>query len=98
MIHAIAFLLTGAITLGVSYASSQYYAILSPDDPDALQRLLILKSAACSVGLYVFITSIILIDAVTPGPWMRKVSEDAISSAMVLAACMLALSLIWVYS
>lgn len=78
-----------AAGLAALLAVNHLYSTVTGDDPYALIRYVTIRIAAVLVAVPVLTGLMTAVDYVTPGDWMRAVSNDPKAAGYVMAAVVL---------
>ncbi len=71
------------------------YPFVDPLKSMSLARALILRGTLFVSGVFGLVAALVIIDVVTPGDWLDRVGNDALSSAILLSAVVAGLA--WMY-
>lgn len=74
------------------------YPVLSPEDPSGLARSLVLRVSTMLIGFAFLLLTLIAFDFVTPSDWFLDIEKHPMAVAVTVAALILALALIFIYS
>lgn len=79
-----------------SVAVHYYHAV--DTDPDALLRAMMLRVPMMAVGIMMLLGSLIAASLIIPGDGLRMVGQDPRSFGIVMAALLLAVSIVCAYA
>jgi len=74
--------------------ASLYSPLLLEDDPYSLLRYVLIRLTAVLIAVPVLTGLMVAVDFVTPGDWMKAISNDPKASGLIMAAVVLVIGAI----
>ena len=85
---------TGASAL----VALHYYEIVSPTDPEALLRSMLLRIPMMAIGIMMLLGSLIAADLIIPGEGLHMIGSDPRAYAIMMAALLIAVAIVCAYA